>query len=206
MKSLPRRGPLLTLWDEPSILPTDALLARYHYLGAISGGTVYRDEHGLMVFDSPTSRNFPREGWLELTRWCITGNKNAGSKQWARARRWLLETHPDVTTVVSYSDPSAGHTGALYRACGWLRAPTWHILRPPPSGQGSWDGRTTQAVKDRWIAVLRPDHAREAVLELKDGTLRRRYPWAEYREPSWKRGRPHGGGGDYKRWQVSTTA
>ena len=37
-----------------------------------------------------------------------------------------------VSTVVSYSDPSAGHTGSLYRACNWIWAPTWLRLRPPP--------------------------------------------------------------------------
>src|SRR5262245_32974721 len=103
------------------------LLARYHYLGPIHRGRVYRDDAGVMVFANPSSRRLPQDRWLELMRWCIVSDvENAGSQQWARVRRWLIETYSAVTTIVSYSDPSAGHTGALYRACGWLWAPTWH--------------------------------------------------------------------------------
>lgn len=106
---------------------------------------------------------------------------------------WLRQTRPDATTVVSYSDPSVGHTGALYRACNWFWAPTWHRLRPAPSGHGKWTkGGKVEAVKDRWVFCLAPDAEREALLAVQDDALKRRMPWAEYRE---------GRGGDYKRWK-----
>lgn len=118
----------------------------------------------------------------------------AGSRQWRAAHRWLRERFPHVTTVVSYSDPSAGHTGALYRACNWLWAPTWHRLRTPPSGNGRWtDGGKVEAVKDRWVFCLARDSERAGLLAIQDASLVRRFPYAEFRE---KRG------GDFKRWKA----
>lgn len=169
------------------------VLTAHHYLGPTSRGRAYVDDLGCLVFAAPTSRRLPAD-WLDLTRWCITSpTKNAGSTQWGRVRRALLTEFPRATTVVSYSDPSAGHTGALYRACNWWWAPTWHRLRPPPTGQGSWDGRTVQAAKDRWVFPLRPDVRRVAVLIAKDESALRRAPFCRYREP---------GGADFATWRA----
>ncbi len=159
-------------------------LERRHYLGATSRGFAWRDEFGVMVLAPPTSRRLPAD-WLELTRWCLNGTPNGGSRQWSRVSTWLRENHT-CTTVVSYSDPSAGHTGALYRACNWLWCPTWHRLVPPPSGGGSWDGIKRQAPKDRWVFHLRDDPRRNEILGL-DETYRRRFPYAIYPTASWKR-------------------
>lgn len=142
-----------------------------HYLGRARRGFAWSDEHGVLVLASPTSRRLPTD-WLELSRWCLLGQPNAGSRQWSAVSRYL-RTHTTVTTVVSYSDPSVGHTGALYKACNWLWAPTWQRLRPPPSGGGSWDGRTIQAPKDRWVFPLRPDARREPLLIPHDASLLR---------------------------------
>lgn len=173
-------------------LSTDEVLAERHYLGPSTRGDVYRDDFGVMVFANPSSRRLPQDRWLELVRWCITNSSaNAGSRQWRGARRWLLKMYPETTTLVSYSDPSAGHTGALYRACNWLWAPTWHRLREPPSGNGAWTYGKRQAVKDRWIFPLHKDTERTALLRVHDESLRVAMPWAEYRE---------GKGGDYRRW------
>jgi hypothetical protein len=76
-------------------------------------------------------------------------------------------------TLVSYSDPSAGHTGSLYRACNWTWAPTWHRLRPPPTGNGNWGGGKSQAVKDRWVFhVARKDPARAGLVVTDRGAIR----------------------------------
>lgn len=174
-------------WVAPSSVAS--LLREHHYLGPTNRGLAWMDGDGVMVFASPTSRRLP-QSWLDLTRWCIVSrDKNAGSRQWGRVRRALADRFPEATTLVSYSDPEHGHTGALYRACNWWWAPTWHRLRPPPSGQGSWSGAKTESVKDRWIFALRPDPSRVSVLVAKDSACLRRWPWAEYREP---------GGADFK--------
>lgn len=153
------------------------LLARAHYLGAArqarfslgvwSGGELV----GAQTWRTPAARRLPLDGsWLELSRWCLTpaAGENAGSRMHAASARWLRAHAPEATTLVSYSDPSAGHTGALYRACNWLWAPTWHRLRPPPSGNGAWTMDHGQAVKDRWVFPLRRDPRRAELLRCVD--------------------------------------
>jgi hypothetical protein len=159
------------------------VLAEHHYLGPVRRGAAWRDEFGVIVIAAPTARRIPTQ-WLELVRWCIISReKNAGSRQWAAFSRALRKLRPDVTTVVSYSDPSAGHTGALYRACNWWWAPTWHRLRPPPTGNGAWNGGGAQSVKDRWVFPLRDDPERVTLLIMQDEALLSRLPDARYREP-----------------------
>ena len=162
------------------VLRAPNFLDEQHYLGRGRSMLIYEDEFGLISFMNPTSRRLPQHRWLELNRWCLIGEKNGGSRQWSRAVRWLKKRRPEVTTVVSYSDPAVGHTGALYRACNWLWAPTWHRLRPPPTGNGSWANKGV-SVKDRWVFLLKPDSERVALLRLSDPGLLKRFPWAEYR-------------------------
>lgn len=151
-------------------------LREYHYLGPSRRGFAWRCEDGVMVFGKPTSRFLPNDGsWLELSRWCIVGEKkNAGSQMWARCWRDVASKRPEVTTFVSYSDPSVGHTGALYKACNWIWAPTWHRLREPPTGGGNWGGKARQSAKDRWAFPIADDGRREQLLQVNDGALRRR--------------------------------
>jgi len=167
------------------------LLDRDHYLGAARRGWAWCSDEGVMVFANPNSRRLPQSSWLELIRWCLRGEKNDGSRQWAAFARWARLNLPDITTVVSYSDPSVGHTGALYRACNWKWAPTWHRLRPPPTGNGDW-GSGQQATKDRWVFPLRSDSLRASLLVIQDESIMRRHPWLAYDD---KRGV------DFKRWQ-----
>lgn len=171
----------LHLWPEPdgfyvgTIEDANWLLRGHHYLGPIEWGSLVICQWangrvvGAQVWKQPTSRRLPADGtWIELARWCLTpaGGKNAGSRMHKVAVAELKRRFPKVTTLVSYSDPSVGHTGALYRACSWRWAPTWQRLRPPPSGGGSWDGITRQEPKDRWVFSVRPDVTRESYLHL----------------------------------------
>lgn len=160
------------------VVPTGTLahyLGELHYLGSTGRGFGWSDEFGVLVLAKPTSRRLPQDGtWLELVRWCLTGERNGGSRQWKRVVRYLRREKPEVTTVVSYSDPSVGHTGSLYKACNWEWAPTWQRLFPPPSGNGSWANGETQAVKDRWVYEIRPDERRWEILRVKDERAYRR--------------------------------
>lgn len=161
-------------------------LKAHHYLGPARRGFAWVDEYGVAVLANPTSRRLPPHTWLEITRWCLNGEPNSGSRQFARIKKWLINNQPHITTLVSYSDRSVGHTGSLYRACNWLPAPTWQRLRPPPSGGGSWDGQTRQEPKDRWVYPLRPDPERPQILSIKDASIVKKYPNAEYREPQFR--------------------
>ena len=165
-----------------SVVHVAAYLDANHYLGRANRGFAWSDEYGVLVLANPTARFLPQDRWLELIRWCLVGTPNGGSSQWSRVAKWLKRNRPEITTVVSYSDPEAGHTGALYRACNWRWAPTWHRLRPPPSGNGYWPNRGQQSVKDRWVYPLRPDPQRAEILTVQDDALRARYPDASYTE------------------------
>lgn len=152
-----------------------AYLLANHYLGPVSRGFAWSDEWGALVLAKPTARRLPQDGtWLELVRWCLVGKKNGGSRQWARVARHLKRDLPHVTTIVSYSDPSQGHTGALYKSSGWLWVPTWHRLRPPPTGNGNWGGKAKQSVKDRWSFSLRRDARRTEIFRVKDDAIMKR--------------------------------
>jgi hypothetical protein len=197
--------PVLLL--DPRVVPpanVGIFLDANHYLGRTARGVAWSDQHGVLVLAAPTSRRLPADRWFELTRWCLLGGANSGSRQWSAVRAWLLDAYPHVTTVVSYSDPSADHDGALYRACGWLWAPTWHRLRTPPTGQGRWQaGGKIEAAKDRWVDVLRADDDRLALLRPNDEAVNRRYPTAGFVEPDYRKGKPvrGTGGGDYQSWR-----
>lgn len=170
------------------------ILAEKHYLGPSKRGVAWQDEYGVIIIAAPTSRRLPIH-WLELVRWCITSKvKNAGSRQWAQFVKALRALRADVTTIVSYSDPSVGHTGALYRACNWWWAPTWHRLRTPPTGNGSWQKGKIESAKDRWVFALKPDTKRTALLIAQDESILRAKPWATYKEP---------GGADFRRFANS---
>jgi hypothetical protein len=166
------------------VLTVAHFLDEQHYLGATYRGDAWSDEFGVLVLAKPTSRRLPQDGtWLELTRWCLVGTRNGGSQQFRRVCRWLRSDRPVVTTLVSYSDPSMGHTGALYKACNWIWAPTWHRLRPPPSGNGAWVRGEQESVKDRWIFPLRHDSRRTSLLRVNDEALIRQDAEIGYREP-----------------------
>lgn len=190
-----------------NVSATYALLTERHYLGPTkTADFAWQDDLGCMVFAHPRSRRIPMH-WLELVRWCLNGEANAGSQQWAAFLCWARKSlDQNTTTIISYSDPSQGHSGSLYRACGWLWAPTWLCLRPPPTGNGEWTAGEQQHPKHRWVYPLKPDPARAGALILNDESLMRRMPWASYREPAWKRGRfdPRTGGGDFSRWRKDT--
>lgn len=183
-------------------------LSAHHYLGMSTRCIAwYRDEYGIAGYAMPTSRRLPFDGtWIELARWCILSGKNAGSMQWSRMVPWLRDRFQNATTVVSYSDPSVGHDGALYRACNWLWAPTWHVLRPPPTGAGLRSGKI-HSPKHRWVFPLRYDINRTTTLAVRDESIMRAHPEWCYVEPKWNSSKSRfcGGGGDFRSWRNSQT-
>jgi hypothetical protein len=72
---------------------------------------------GVVVVSRPTARLSPYKS--EVTRLCLRHGapKNSGSRLLGWATRWALANHR--TPVVSYADPSVGHTGAIYKAANF---------------------------------------------------------------------------------------
>ena len=173
----------------------NAVLAEHHYLGPIRNpslvtglwhaGTLM----AVQAWGNPTSRRLPSDGtWLELKRWCIVPHApaNTGSRQHGQTVRVIRREVPDATTLVSYSDPSVGHTGALYRACNWVWSPTWLRLRPPPTGNGNWGKDKRQSPKDRWVFLLAHDLRRGRLLSVSDaGAIRRWLAAADDNQLRW---------------------
>lgn len=109
------------LWRLGEAWEANALLSRHHYLGPLHSGarmTIVGQSDGevvaAMMWKHPTSRRLPSDGsWLELSRWCLTpeAGDSAGSRMHKWAARLIRDHLPEVTTLVSYSDPTHGHTG-----------------------------------------------------------------------------------------------
>lgn len=189
------------MWRLGESWEANELLREHHYLGPLhSGGRMVvigsrcGETVAAMIWKHPTSRRLPAFGtWLELARWCLTpdAGPNAGSRMHRYAVKLIREHLPNVTTLVSYSDPSHGHTGALYRACNWQWAPTWVRLRPPPSGHGDW-GSGRQEIKDRWVFAVRRDDTRRDALMIDDaGAVRHWRQNATADELRWARASEH---------------
>lgn len=56
----------------------------------------------------------------ELVRVALTGHKAPVSRIVAIAMRMLKKHCPGTRLVVSYADPTEGHTGGIYQAGGWI--------------------------------------------------------------------------------------
>ncbi len=159
------------------------LLGSAHYLGPARAGRIVfacaQVEAGEivagMIWKLPSSRRLPSDGsWADLTRWVLT--PSAGVNAGTRMHSWVVGElrRRGVSTAITYADPAVGHTGAVYRACNYLWAPVWHELRPPPTGQGSWDdGRTRSGVKRRFTFHLaQPRRVRPELLVDDRGAVR----------------------------------
>ena len=107
----------------------DALI-RKHYLKKWPGVNVlvlglqkHEDLLGVIVFSLPpreTNKRYGGETW-ELSRLWIDDSvpKNAETYLIGRAIRYIKNNFPKVKNLVSYADPSFGHTGTIYRASNW---------------------------------------------------------------------------------------
>lgn len=80
---------------------------------------------GCIVFALPPRETFKRYGvslaW-ELARLFIEDCTPKNTETWfvSRAVKYVMKTRPDVECLVSYADPSVGHTGIIYKAGNWI--------------------------------------------------------------------------------------
>lgn len=105
-------------------------MIRRHYLGRWPGVCVLSlglrragDWLGVIVFALPPRETMKRYGGVtwELARLWVHDSvpKNAETYVIGRAVRYIQRHRPDVATLVSYADPSAGHAGTIYKAANW---------------------------------------------------------------------------------------
>lgn len=106
-------------------------MIKQHYLGRWPGVCVCLlalrrggKALGVIVFALPpreTMKRYGGETW-ELARLWIeeTVPTNAETFLIARGVRFIRQNHPAVKVLVSYADPSVGHTGTIYRAANWV--------------------------------------------------------------------------------------
>lgn len=87
----------------------------------LAGGLI--SDIGLVVFALPPRETAKRYGGVtwELARLWIIDAMPKNSESWllGRAAWHVRHVHPEVEVLVSYADPSAGHSGVIYRAAGW---------------------------------------------------------------------------------------
>jgi len=57
----------------------------------------------------------------ELARLWVADNVPANAETWliAKAVAYIKRMHCDVRWLISYADPSAGHSGTIYKAANW---------------------------------------------------------------------------------------
>ena len=113
-----------------SRVDVDAMIRR-HYIGKWPGVCMlilalcaHGQPLGVIVFALPPRETAVRYGgttW-ELARLWIDDSvpSNAETFVIGKSLRYIKRHHPNVLAVVSYSDPSAGHQGTIYRAANFL--------------------------------------------------------------------------------------
>jgi hypothetical protein len=101
-----------------------------HYLGKWPGVTVLRlamildgEPVGMILYALPpreTSKRYRGETW-ELARLWIDDSVPTNAETWliAQSVKWIKRNRPEVECLVSYSDPSRGHAGTIYKAANW---------------------------------------------------------------------------------------
>lgn len=108
----------------------DIMVRQQHYLHRWPGVVtlvlkMWRDSEplGVVVFALPPRESDKRYGgkaW-ELARLWVNDGVPKNGETWllGAAIRYVRQHHPDVKALVSYADPSAGHSGVIYRAGNW---------------------------------------------------------------------------------------
>lgn len=105
-------------------------MIKLHYIGKWPGVCVLTmamvrqaNPLGVIVFALPpreTSKRYGGETWELARLWVMDAvPKNAETYFIGQAIRHIRRHHKSVRALVSYADPSAGHTGTIYKAANW---------------------------------------------------------------------------------------
>lgn len=105
-------------------------MIKWHYIGKWPGVctlilALVMEEHavGVIVFALPPRETAKRYGGVawELARLWLMDDvpQNAETFLISRAVRYIKRYHKEVCALVSYADPSVGHSGVIYKAANW---------------------------------------------------------------------------------------
>lgn len=157
----------LAPWEEAK-----NLLDKYHYQRAGRSGKCVGAYLGdklvaVVVYALPTrqetadKQNLPYSDVLELTRFCIHPTyqaRNFATWLLARSYRFL-----DCQLLVSFADPTFGHTGTIYRAANW------ELDGETPASYWYYNGRTDTIYhkKSIWNSAKRSGVTEEAYYKSK---------------------------------------
>ena len=80
---------------------------------------------GTVIYSAPPREADKRYGgktW-ELARLYLLDEITCNAETWliAQSVKWIKRHRREVQCLVSYADPSAGHSGTIYKASNWLR-------------------------------------------------------------------------------------
>lgn len=79
---------------------------------------------GCIIFALPPRETAKRYGGVtwELARLWIEDHIGTNAESWliAKGVRYVRQTFQEVKYLVSYADPSRGHSGVVYKASNWL--------------------------------------------------------------------------------------
>ena len=78
---------------------------------------------GCVIYSAPPRECDKRYGgktW-ELARLYLLDEVPQNAETWliAQSVKWIKQNRPEVCNLVSYADPSVGHSGTIYRAANW---------------------------------------------------------------------------------------
>ena len=106
------------------------LICHYHYTHSVPSGKSHYFYHdgAVVVFAIPANPNIskfltgtPNVVWDMARLWAPDGHRpNLLTEAISVATLKLRKLEPDCTCLVSYADPSMGHTGGVYRAASWI--------------------------------------------------------------------------------------
>ena len=78
---------------------------------------------GCVVYSAPpkeANKRYGGETW-ELARLYLLDEIPRNAETWliGKSVKWIRRNHPKVKFLLSYADPSAGHSGTIYKAANW---------------------------------------------------------------------------------------
>ena len=78
---------------------------------------------GCIIYSAPpkeTSKRYGGETW-ELARLYLLDEIPKNAETWliGKSVKWIKREHRHVVHLVSYADPSVGHSGVIYKAANW---------------------------------------------------------------------------------------